>query len=149
MENKDYTTAFVVDQSPMEAFNAIKNVRGWWTEKLEGDTEKLDDEFSVHFWDVHYSKQKLTEVVPGKKVVWLVTDSKLTFLEDESEWTGAEIIFDITKEGDKTQVRFTQTGLVPEVECYNSCSNAWTGYVQNSLKSLIETGKGKPTLKSE
>ncbi|MDB5111956.1 MAG: hypothetical protein JWR67_3070 [Mucilaginibacter sp.] len=145
MNNQDFTTAFLVDQTPQEAFDAINNVRGWWTERVEGNTEKLNDEFSVQFWDVHYSKQKLIEVIPDNKVVWLITESKLTFIEDQEEWTGTRIVFDITKAGDQTEVRFTQLGLVPEIECYTDCSNAWNGYINNSLKDLIITGKGKPT----
>jgi hypothetical protein len=147
MNNQDFTTAFLVDQTPKEAFDAINNVEGWWTENLEGNSQKLNDEFSVRFWDVHYSKQKLIEVVPGEKVVWLITDSKLNFIKDQSEWTGAKISFDITKQGNQTQVRFTQLGLVPEVECYGACSNAWSGYINDSLRSLITTGIGQPTKK--
>jgi hypothetical protein len=147
MKNQDYTVAILVDQTPQKTFDAINNVTGWWTENLEGSSQKLGDEFSVSFWDVHYSKQKLIEVIPGEKVVWLVTDSKLTFVKDESEWTGSKIIFDISQQDGKTQVRFTQLGLVPEVECYSGCSNAWGGYITNSLRDLIVTGKGQPTPK--
>jgi len=35
-------------------------------------------------------------------------------------------------------------GLVPEYECYDICQNAWTNYIQNSLRNLIVTGKGQP-----
>jgi plastocyanin len=147
MTNKDFTTTILVDQSPTEAFDAINNVKGWWTENLEGSTHNLNDEFSVQFGDVHYSKQKLTEVIPGQKVVWLITDSKLTFVKDQTEWTGTKIVFDITKKDTKTQVTFTQHGLTPAFECYGGCSGAWTDYIQDSLYSLISTGKGKPTLK--
>jgi plastocyanin len=147
MNNKDFTTTILVGQTPTEVFDAINNVKGWWTETLEGGTEKLNDEFEVRFGDVHYSKQKLTEVIPGEKVVWVITDSKLTFVKDQTEWTGTKIVFDIVKKDAKTQVTFTQHGLVPSFECYGGCSNAWTDYIQNSLHSLITTGKGKPSPK--
>lgn len=149
MNKQDFTTSFLVDQTPKEVFEAINNVRGWWTEGVYGNTEKLSDEFSVQFWNVHYSNQKLIEVVPHSKIVWLITKSKLTFIADESEWTGTQVVFDITKKGEGTEVRFTHIGLVPQGECYNDCSNAWNGYINNSLKNLITTGKGNPTTKEE
>lgn len=146
-ENLNFTTTILVDKTPMEAFNAINNVKGWWTENLEGDTEKLNDAFEVRFGDVHYSKQKLEEVITGEKVVWLITDSTLSFIEHKAEWTGTRIVFDLTEQHGKTQVRFTQEGLIPTIECFGACSTAWTGYIQESLKNLISTGKGEPTPK--
>ncbi|UKJ08331.1 SRPBCC domain-containing protein [Solitalea lacus] len=147
MENHSFTTKFLVDQSPKEIFDAINNVRGWWTENAEGNSEKLNDEFDVRFGDVHYSKQRLIEVIPDKKVVWLVTESNLNFIKSKREWTNTKIIFEISKQGDKSQLVFTQIGLVPELECYKDCSNAWSDYINNSLYNLITTGKGLPTLK--
>lgn len=148
MEHKNFTTVIVVDKSPEQVFDAVNNVTAWWTENLTGKSQKMNDEFDVHFGDVHYSRQKLIEVIPGKKVVWLITDSRLNFIKDKSEWTNTKISFDITPQGDKTALRFTQWGLTPEVECYDACSNAWGDYVNNSLRNLINTGRGNPTLKA-
>jgi hypothetical protein len=147
MNTKDFTTTILVDQTPEEAFDAINNVRAWWIDEIEGNSEKPHDEFAVRFGDIHYSKQKLTEVIPGEKVVWLVTDSRLNFVKDTSEWTDTQIVFEITEGSGKTQVRFTQLGLVPKVECYNACSGAWGYYFGDSLLSLITTGTGKPERK--
>ena len=145
MKEHNYTVSITVNASPQEAFKSINSVTKWWTENLEGSSQTLNDEFTVRFDDVHVSKQKLIEVIPDKKVVWLVTDSKLNFLKDTHEWTGTKISFEISEKDNKTQIRFTHEGLVPGIECFNACSNAWGDYINNSLRNLVNTGKGQPT----
>jgi hypothetical protein len=149
MNHQDFTTTFSVGQTPAEAFRAINNVRGWWSEEIEGRTDILGDEFTYRYKDVHYSKLKLIEVVPDQKVVWLVLDNYLDFTEDKSEWKSTKISFEVSQKGDKTEVRFTHFGLVPEYECYGVCSNAWGYYINGSLRSLITTGKGRPNSKEK
>jgi hypothetical protein len=149
MNNQNLTFTISVDQTPEEAFAAINNVRGWWSGNIEGSTDKLCDEFTYRYEDVHYSKQKITEFIPGKKVVWHVLDGYLNFTQDKTEWKGTDITFDISKKGDKTEVRFTHVGLVPESECYDACSNAWGSYINGSLRSLITSGKGHPNPKEK
>ena len=92
---------------------------------------------------MHLSKQKITEFIPGKKVVWRVLDSNLSFAKDKSEWNGTDIIFDISEKEGKTEVRFTHAGLVPQFECYGSCSNAWGTLINGNLRKLITTGKAQ------
>lgn len=140
----DFTTTILVDRTPAEVFTAINNVRGWWSEEIEGNTDKLNDEFMYRYRDVHYCKMKLTEVVADKKVVWLVQDNHFSFTQDKSEWVGTQISFEISAEGGMTRLRFTHLGLVPEYECYNVCEEAWSNYIGNSLYGLITTGKGAP-----
>jgi hypothetical protein len=147
MATADFTTTIVVDQTPEKVFNAVINPREWWSEEIEGSTEKLNDEFTHHYKDVHISKMKLIEVIPNKKIVWLVMDNYFQFTKDKSEWTGNKIIFEISEKDNKTQLQFTQLGLVPEYECYDICQNAWSNYINNSLRSLISTGKGQPNPK--
>ncbi|GAC1300692.1 MAG: SRPBCC domain-containing protein [Mucilaginibacter sp.] len=149
MATSDFTTTLLVDQTPKEAFDAINNVRGWWSEEIEGGTSKLNDEFKYHFEDIHSCKMKLLEVIPDKKVVWLVLENYFKFTQDKSEWIGTRISFEISEKDNKTQIRFTHQGLVPAYECFEICRDAWTGYIQNSLGSLIRTGKGQPNGKDK
>ena len=149
MKKQDYHINITVDATAHEAFESINNVTQWWTRNLEGSSQKLNDEFTVRFGDVHVSTQKLIEVIPDKKVVWLITDSKLNFIKDNQEWTGTKISFEISEKDNKTQIRFTHQGLVPEIECFNACSNAWGDYINNSLRNLVNTGKGQPTPKED
>ncbi|MEO6978771.1 MAG: SRPBCC domain-containing protein [Mucilaginibacter sp.] len=147
MQNNNLTLTFLVDQSPREVFNAVNNVRGWWSEKLEGSSEKLDDEFSYRHGDLHYSKHKLIDVVPNSKVVWLTTASDLTFVDKTDEWTGTKVIFDISEQDGKTRLQFTHDGLVSQFQCFEACSGGWNHYLTKSLLPLIQTGIGQPDKK--
>jgi hypothetical protein len=140
MNDQNFSTSFTADQTPEEAFAAVNNVRGWWAGKIDGSTDKLGAEFTYSYEPHHYSKQKITEFIPGKKVVWLVLDSQLNFVGDKNEWKGTKITFEIAKKAGKTEVRFSHVGLVPDVECYGACSNAWSSLINGSLRSLITTG---------
>jgi hypothetical protein len=146
-KKKDFTTTFSVDQSPQQVFDAINNVRGWWSEEISGSTDKLGAEFKFHYQNFHRSTQKITEFVPGKKVVWHVSNAQLNFVKDKTEWNGTDVVFEIGQKGDKTVLRFTHVGLFPAFECYDGCSGAWGSYVNDSLRSLITTGKGQPAPK--
>ena len=145
MKTKDFNLSFTVDQSPEEVFQAINNVGAWWSGDVAGGTTRLGDEFTYRVAGVHYSKQKITELVPGKKVVWHVTDARLEFVSDKHEWKGTDIVFEIAKKGAKTEVRFTHRGLASAFECYGSCSNAWGQLVNGNLRRLIATGKEQPS----
>jgi uncharacterized protein YndB with AHSA1/START domain len=149
MTHHNFRATFSVDQSPEEVFNAINNVRGWWSENMEGNTDHLGDEFTCCYKDVHGCELKLIEVVPAKKVVWLVLDNYFNFTEDKSEWKDTKITFEVTRNGDTTEVHFSHLGLIPEYECFDVCSNAGGSYINDSLRSLIRTGQGRPNPKEE
>ena len=112
-----------------------------WAARAEGSTDELGAEFTYQYENLHKSTQKITELVPGKKVVWHVTEAEINFVEDKSEWKGTDIVFDIAEKDGKTEVRFTHVGLVPAIECYDSCSDAWGYYVKSSLREFIANGK--------
>lgn len=144
MKQQGFTTSITVDKTPEEVFRAINNVRGWWSGEIEGNTDKLGGEFTYRYKEMHRSKQKVTEFIPGKRVVWHVTDAELGFAKKKTEWKGTSIIFEIARKGDKAELRFTHAGLVPAFECYGGCSGAWGALVEGNLRKLITTGKNQP-----
>jgi hypothetical protein len=147
MKKQDFTTVMLVEETPQEAFRAINNVRGWWSENIEGSTDQLNGEFLYHYKDVHVTRMVVVELIPARKVVWAVKDNYFKFTEGKNEWENTKVIFDIAEQGDKTAIRFTHLGLFPHFECYEICYDAWIHYIHNSLKKLIATGKGEPTPK--
>jgi hypothetical protein len=93
---------------------------------------------------MHRTTQKITAFEPGKKVAWHVTKSHIAFVADKDEWNGTDIVFEIAKKGDKTELRFTHNGLVPTLECYDKCNGGWSFFIKESLLQRITTGKGQP-----
>lgn len=141
MPNQNFQYSFSTSKNTSEAFAHLINPKNWWVglfgETIEGKSKEINDEFSFSAGDgVHYSNQKLIELVADKKIVWLVTKSNLSFLKNTNEWAGTKICFDIEKIGDKTILTFEHIGLIPQIECYGGCSGAWTQYLQNLQEYL-------------
>jgi uncharacterized protein YndB with AHSA1/START domain len=140
MNDASYTTTIEVDRTPEEVFDAVVDVRSWWFGDIEGPTDRLGADFTYSVPGIHWNAMRITELEPGRAVAWLVTDSRLEFTDVKDEWTGTTIRFDIEPVGDRTRLRFTHDGLVPEYECFTDCSNAWGSFVRGSLVSRIESG---------
>ncbi|UJW32738.1 SRPBCC domain-containing protein [Saccharothrix sp. AJ9571] len=144
MSDTAFTTGITVDKAPAEVFAAVVDVRGWWSADIDGDTDRVGGEFDYRNGDLHTCRVRVTEVVPGRKVSWLVLENHFQFTEDKTEWVGTTIDFEVEPAGERTGVRFTHHGLVPAYECYDICFSAWTHYIGTSLRELIETGTGRP-----
>ena len=141
MKSSSYSTSFLSPESPENIFKTLTDVTEWWSgiysETIKGKSGKVGDEFTFKAGGgAHYTKQKLVEMVPGKKLVWVVEDSNLSFLEKTNEWDGTRIEFDLAKEGDLTKVTFSHDGLVPEMQGYDGCSDAWALYMHKLREKL-------------
>ena len=134
MKNQDYNAIITVSNTAQEAFKSINSVSKWWT-AIEGNSERLNDVFTVHFGEI-FITHKVAELVPGKKVVWHVTDTNV------EEWKGTKISFEISPKSNSTEINFTHLGIVPGLECYDSCVKAWNKFVKGNLFELITNDKG-------
>lgn len=139
---ESFKATIEVEKSTRAVFDCLKKVPKWWSQDFEGSCEQLNDEFIIHHRGAHYSIQKLVEVIPEKKIVWLVTDGTLHWLQrNKSEWTNTEMIFEISSKGNRTELQFTHKGLVPNKECYTRCAQGWNMVIKDKLFNFITTGK--------
>jgi hypothetical protein len=145
MSDPSYSKTIVVDRDPEVVFAAVNSIRDWWLEQIEGENSKVGDVFSFEVKGLHYSRIQVTELVPGTRVVWRVLENRMSFVEDQTEWVGTEIRFELSEKDGVTELRFTHDGLTPDYECFDICSNAWGMYVGDSLRNLITTGRGNPS----
>jgi uncharacterized protein YndB with AHSA1/START domain len=137
MGTDSLTISFTVERTPAEVFAAITDPAAWWSGDFDGPTDELGAAFTYRYQDMHRSVQRVTDLVPGRRVTWHVEDSYLSFIEKHDEWTGTDITFDITPRDGATEVQFTHVGLVPTEECYESCEPAWQHYIAGSLRALL------------
>lgn len=134
----DFTTTFTVSMPPGEVFDAVNDVRAWWGGHIEGDTETLGDVFVYEHLPEHRSVQRITESIPGERIVWHIDEAHLSFVDDGDEWTDTEVVFDLEPADGGTTLTFTHRGLVPDFECYDACSSAWSMYINGALRQFIE-----------
>lgn len=147
MKQQNYHCSITANITAKEAFQRITRVSEWWSENIEGNFKKLNDVFTIHFVFGDSFVIKIVELVPDKKIVWLVTDCNLTWIKDKKEWKGTKISFEISTDNNSTHVNFTHIGLVPGIECYNGCVGGWNQYIKESLFKLLTEGKGEPDRK--
>ncbi|MBX3577332.1 MAG: SRPBCC domain-containing protein [Rhizobiaceae bacterium] len=144
MTPTDLSLTISTARPPHACFAAINDPRAWWGRDIAGRTDRLGEAWTYRYKDLHFSRQKVVELVPFRRIAWLVTDATMSFLTDTAEWAGTTIVFDLEPAGTGTDIRFAHLGLRPGIECFDICSNAWTGLIGGSLKGLIEDGRGDP-----
>jgi uncharacterized protein YndB with AHSA1/START domain len=140
---KNYHAAIAAKTTASKAFEKVNHVKEWWAKNFTGNSQKLNDVFTVRFGET-FVTFKLIEVVPDEKVVWLVTDSYLHWINNKKEWMNTKIVFEISDKNGSTKIDMTHVGLVPESECYNDCKKGWDGHIKQSLYKFVTVGKGMP-----
>jgi len=142
-KQQDFSYSLTVKASAKEAMKMISQVKLWWAKNFKGKAGKLNDKFSVHFGDT-FVNFRISEVIADKKIIWLITDCNLHWIEDKKEWKNTEVIWNLTEKSGKTTIDFVHKGITPESECYESCKPGWTHHLKDSLLKLIDKGKGFP-----
>jgi hypothetical protein len=147
MTKKDYSLSISAPVSASDAYGKIARVSEWWATDFEGSARSFGDVFTVRFGRAlgeTFVDFQVTEAVPGRKVVWHVTNCFLPWLQDKTEWNGTEVVFEVSSSQSGTTVTLTHKGLVPEVECFDRCVQGWNQFFGQSFRQFLADGHGMP-----
>ncbi len=138
MNTQDFHKSITTTVSAEEAFQKISSPSTWWSANIKGSAKHLNDVFAM-LTERDTVTLQVVEVVPNKKLVWLVTDCQMLWLRDTTEWKNTHIVFEISEGKQQTRIDMMHVGLVPGVECYNVCEPGWNRHL-NNLATWLETG---------
>ena len=142
MEKKDFNCNITVKLGADEVLKKISQVPQWWGVTFTGSAENQNDLFVIKMGGDSFFNFTVTELIPGKKAVWLIADCYMPWYANKKEWSNTRLIFDLKEENSVTMLTFIHEGLTPEVECYKDCKPGWTHWITTSLFSYLTTGKG-------
>lgn len=142
METKDFNCTITASIGASEATKRISNIPGWWGVFFSGSSEKQGDKFIIKMGGESYFDVTVEQLIPGKRIVWLVTDCNMPWYSDKNEWCNTKMIFDLSENNGQTTLHFTHEGVVPGIECYQDCESGWTHWIRTSLFSYFTTGQG-------
>lgn len=142
MEKNDFTTGISINMSAKEVIERICQIPEWWGVSFSGNAEKQNDQFVLKMGGDSFFDMTVEELIPNKRLVWLVTDCYMPWYSDKKEWANTRMIFDLAEHDGVTDLTFTHEGLTPDVECYKDCNPGWTHWIKTSLFSYLTTGKG-------
>ena len=142
MKKNDFSSTISATISADEAIKKISHVPEWWGVTFAGKSEKPNDQFTVKMGGDSFFNFTVTELIPGKRLIWLVTDCHMPWFADKKEWANTQLIFDLAENEGITELNFTHEGLTPDIECYKDCELGWTHWIQTSLFSYLTNGKG-------
>src|SRR4051812_30445346 len=131
-----YSVAIELSKSPAEVFDHLIDLSKWWPEGFEGDSLQINSEFIFKTGASHYSKNKVVEFVPTRKIIWLTTESLRK--TDNFDWTGTKMIFELTPKNDGTLLTSTYNGVVFDNE-YDRLVQVCDFVIKDKLYNLIES----------
>jgi len=143
MKSNNFSCSMTAHVTAKEAIEGISNVAGWWASKVNGNSTHQGDVFTVLFGKT-FSTIRISELIPGKKILWEVIDSLVPLFKNEKQWNGTKMLWEIAAEGDTTRITFTHIGLTPETECYTDCEAGWSFFIKESLLKLLTEKQGLP-----
>jgi hypothetical protein len=102
----DFTSSISAKISPYEAIKRIGKVPEWWGVTFSGNSEKQNDQFEVKMSGDSFFNFTVTELIPGKRVVWLEIECYKECVPGWTHWIKTSLLsYFTTGKGDFKQPR--------------------------------------------
>ncbi|MBI2311143.1 MAG: SRPBCC domain-containing protein [Betaproteobacteria bacterium] len=112
------------------ALIAAPGLKGWWTGDVVAEPKVGSiAEFGFSNRSTLF-RMKIAELKPMQRVVW-------ECVGDVDEWTGTRIIWEISAQGDASELRLTHSGWRSKDGWYGTCDLTW-GELMYRLRDYVE-----------
>lgn len=120
------------------AVGTLAGIRGWWTPLATGST-KEGSLLTLRFRGLDETIRFRVETCRAPSTArWLCLGH-----DTLPEWAGTRLWFTVRPRGDASSLELVHEGLVPALDCYESCRAGWHHFV-DSLAAWAEGGRGRP-----
>ena len=123
--------AIQIDAAPSIVFPLAATVTGfmkWWAADVTEDKAAGSVELGFFNRSTVY-RLRPNQIAAPLRAHWLCDSGK--------EWNGTRLLFDLTEQNAKTQLRFTHAGWSAETDYFISCNTTW-GELMFRLKLAAE-----------
>ncbi len=125
-----------IEASAEKIFPLIASPRGlsrWWAEDVaEGESGVVEISF---FNRATVYRLRASRMAAPLEAEWACETGK--------DWSGTRLVFRLTVDGGRTQVRFTHAGWQSESDYFVDCTTTW-GCLMYRLKAAAEDGVSAP-----
>jgi len=85
MKKQDFNSSITAHISAGEAVKMVSNIPAWWGVSFSGSSEKQNDKFVIKMGGDSFFDFIVTELIPNKRIVWLVNDCNMPWYSDKKE----------------------------------------------------------------
>lgn len=136
MKDSNYSKQITISANSKQVFQALNlGLNTWWGNISNAHFEE-GGQFTITFENGYWWTFKILEHTPSTELIWKCIDGDPEF---NKEWIGHILHWTLSQQDNKTQLKFQQTGLTPNLHCYTVCSKTWNTFLSENLKTFLET----------
>jgi len=139
----DHVTTVEIDapaDAVHRALTTVEGLRAWWTTAVAAEP---DGHLRLRWSNSDFLLIRVDRDVAPRELDWSFVAQRDGNLPQPDEWVGTRAAFRLSEAPRGTRLELTHHGLAP-LDCATVCVGGWDRFLRQSLKPLVETGRGAP-----